>query len=234
MYAQFNVFHSMRYTFLSLLLLLSCSLPAYSQNDDLKAQAILFGAYKKYKTYQNVKIDFTYKSENAEYKLDQQYTATGYVQGVRHKISYTDHDVLTDGVSIWTYYKQRKSITITKYDPKDGMLTPDEIFREDFLQSGLVYKYVGDNKDAVKAGTEKPADIIEFAPKGRERTYMKFRIWINKDTNLMDSWRIWLRNGTFTTYNVKITPDVVLEPKFFDFDTSKLPKDVKIIDTRKK
>ncbi len=223
----------MKYTFFTLFFAFTCSLPAHCQTD-AKAQTILFGAYQKYKTYQNIKIDFVYKSENAEYKLDQQYTATGCVQGLRHKITYPDREVLTDGKSIWTYHKNRKTVIISTYDPKDGLLTPDEVFREDFLSSGLMYKYVGENKDAVKAGTEKPADIIEFAPKEHSRQYMKFRIWINKETSLMDSWRIWLRNGTYTTYTVTITPDVKLEPKFFDFDTSKLPKDVKIVDSRKK
>lgn len=210
-----------------------CILPAYSQTD-LKAQTILFAGYQKYKTFQNIKMEFAYKSENKEINLDQQYTGTGYVQGLKHRIIYPETEVLTDGTNIWTYYKQRKNVNITTYDPKDGTLTPEEVFREDFLQSGLGYKYVGENTEEVKTNKTKPADIIEFTPKDTKRTYMKFRIWINKETNLMDKWVIWLRNGTITTYTVTITPNVKLEPKFFDFDTSKLPKDVKITDRRKK
>lgn len=207
--------------------------PAYSQTD-VKAQTILFTGYQKYKIFQNIKIDFTYKSENKDLNLDQQSTGTGYIQSLRQRITYPDFEVLTDGTNIWTYYKKQKNVAITTYNPNDGMLTPDEIFREDFLHSGLTYKYIAENTDEVKAGTAKPADIIEFVPKDGKRTYMKFRIWINKETNLMDKWVIWLKNGTVTTYTVKITPDVKLEPKFFDFDTSKLPKDVKVIDKRKK
>jgi outer membrane lipoprotein-sorting protein len=209
----------------------SC-LPTYAQND-IKAQTILFTGYQKYKTFQNIKMDFAHKSVNEALKLDQQYTGTGYVQGNKHRIMYAEYEVLTDGTNIWTYYKQRKNVNITLYDPKDGMLTPEEIFREDFLQSGLTYKYIGENTDEVKAGSAKPADIIEFFPKDGKRTYTKFRIWINKETNLMDKWVTWLRNGTVTTYTITITPNVKLEPKFFDFDTSKLPKDVKITDRRK-
>lgn len=213
-------------------LILACA-PAYSQTDT-KAQTILFTGYQKYKTFQNVKIDFVYKSENAAYNLDQQSTGTGFIQGLRQRLIYPEFEVLTDGTSIWTYYKKNKNVTITTYNPNDGMLTPDEIFREDFLRSGLSYMYVAENTDEVKAGTDKPAHIIEFTPKDGKRNYVKFRIWLNKETNLMDKWVIWLKNGTVTSYVVKITPDVKLEPKFFDFDTSKLPKDVKIIDKRKK
>ncbi len=217
--------------FIFIFLLLACP-RAYSQTD-VKAQTILFGGYQKYKTFKNVKIDFAYKSENKEMNLDQQYTGSGYIQGLRQRISYPDFEVLTDGTNIWTHYKKNKNVSITTYNPNDGMLTPEEIFREDFLHSGLTYKYISDNANEAPAAG-KQADIIEFIPKEGKRNYQKFRIWINKETSLMDKWVIWLKNGTVTSYTVSITPDVKLEPKFFDFDTSKLPKDTKVIDRRKK
>ena len=91
---------------LSLLLSALAYAPAYSQTD-VKAQTILFAGYQKYKTFQNIKIDFTYKSENVEMNLDQQYTGSGHIQGLRQRINYPDFEVLTDGTNIWPYYKKQ-------------------------------------------------------------------------------------------------------------------------------
>jgi outer membrane lipoprotein-sorting protein len=218
------------------LLIFTCSRQLSAQNDP-QAEAILFTAYQKYKTYQNVKIEFTCTNENKERGLKTTYSGSGHVQGVKHRIQYPEREVITDGNNIWTYYKNSKQVVITTYNNKDGLLTPDEVFREDFLTSGLVYRYVGDNSKQLSedlTSNQNIVDIIEVLPKDSKRQYIRFNIYIDRKTKLMSAWEVFFKNGGSVLYRVKITPNTNIPANHFVFDKLQFPKDVKVNDLRKK
>jgi outer membrane lipoprotein-sorting protein len=207
---------------------------AKSQND-LKAQTILFEAYQKYKTYKNVRISFSTKIENLETKKTTNYEGKGYIEGVKYFIEYPEETILSDGKSIWSYPKSKKVVKIIEYNPNDGMLTPDEIFREDFIKSGLVYKYVKEEKDNTDlTGKAKKLDVIDFFPKENNRKYVSFRVWIDQNTKLITSWHVIMKNLSTLTYQIRLVPNDKIVGNPFVFDKTNFPKDVKIIDLRKK
>jgi outer membrane lipoprotein-sorting protein len=227
----------MLFRILCLLIALSGFYTSLIAQNDPQAEAILFTAYQKYKTYQNVKIDFTCTNENKERGLKQTYTGSGHIQGIKYRIQYPDREMITDGANIWTYYKAAKQVHINTYNNKDGLLTPDEVFREDFLTSGLVYKYIGDNSKELGedlTANQNIVDIIGFQPKDNKRQYIKFRVHIDRKSKLMNAWEVFLKNGGTIFYRVKITPNTKIPANHFILDEKTLPKDTKVTDFRKK
>lgn len=199
---------------------------------DQKATEILFGAYGKYRTYENIKIDFDCTIKNELDQIDTQFKGKGYVQGKKHTTVLDEKTTISDGKTTWDYDKKRNVVLIKHYDPKDDELTPFEVFQDDFLTRGLKYKYVGEEGVNDETGAETMVDVIEFTPKERTRQYYKFRIGIDKNTQLMRSWEVFMKNGSKVYYNMFIKPNISLPYKIFEFDKNKFPK-AKIIDRRK-
>lgn len=220
--------------FFKLLLIFTLFAQNIFAQTDQKAQLILLESYANYRTYNNVKLNFTVINEHKERNLYQSHDGTAYVSGKKHVVELPDQQVITDGTNVWTYNKTSKQILITKYNPNDGMITPDEIFREDFLTSGLIYKYLETKTQSNDLTTNKNAiDQIEFTPKDKKRKYTKFIISIDQKTKLMTNWKVFLNNGGTVTYKMKITPNVNVASNFFTFDKAKYPKDVQVSDFRK-
>ncbi len=203
--------------------------------NDLKAKGILMEAYQKYKTYKNVRIIFNTKITNIETNKTTSYDAKGYIEGVKYFIEYPEETTFSDGKSIWNYPKSKKTVKIIDYNPNDGMLTPDEIFREDFMKSGLTYTYLkSETQQGDLTGKAKTLDVIDFFPKENNRKYTSFRVWIDSNTKLITSWYVNMRNNSQITYTIKLIPNDKITGTPFYFDKTKFPKDVKIIDVRKK
>lgn len=218
----------------NLTLLFFCTILPFTlwAQDNLKAQMVLFDAYKKYKAYKNVQIDFIsttdHKAQHSELN------GTGYVQGLHYVIDYPDRKVISDGKSIWTYMPVQNKVFIRTYDPDDSALTPDKIFREDFMTRGLLYKYIENNPEDIDITTDaEPADIVELIPKDRRKDYFKFRIYIDRSTQLMNKWVVFMKSGGKVTYNLKITPNVTIEPGIFTFDATQYGNSLKVVDFRK-
>ncbi|TAE76238.1 MAG: hypothetical protein EAZ85_00500 [Bacteroidetes bacterium] len=224
----------MKYLLIFSLFFVCFNVQIFAQND-LKAQEILFEAYQKYKTYKNIRISFNTKVTNFETNKTFAYDAKGFIEGVKYFIEYPEETTMSDGKSIWNYPKSKKNVKIIDYNPNDGMLTPDEIFREDFLKSGLTYKYIkSETQQGDLTGKPKVLDVIDFFPKENTRKYSSFRVWIDSNTKLITSWQVNLRNNSQIFYTIKLTPNDKIIGTPFYFDKTKFPKDVKIIDLRKK
>lgn len=224
----------MKYLSIFCLFLIVFNTKTIAQND-FKAQQILLEAYQKYKTYKNVRISFNTKIRNIETEKITAYDAKGYIEGFKYFIEYPEETSMSDGKTIWNYPKSKKVVRIIDYNPNDGMLTPDEIFREDFIKSGLTYKYVkSEEQKADLTSTPRTLHLIDFFPKENTRKYTSFRIWIDANSKLMTSWYVNMKNNTQITYTIKLVPNDKITGTPFYFDKTKFPKDVKIMDLRKK
>ncbi|MEO1653678.1 MAG: hypothetical protein AAFU64_09045, partial [Bacteroidota bacterium] len=145
-----------------------------AQAQDAKAQNILISAYQNYRNYENIKIQFVSTTDNPSRNLHQSFKGVAYVKGLNHVIQLEDKEIISDGKTIWTYQKNSHKLFISNYNPQDHKITPDEVFREDFLRQGLVYKYL--NKESGSGGAPAPAirpeHVIEFIPKRNDRNYL--------------------------------------------------------------
>lgn len=214
-------------------LLLGIFITSTSFSQDQKANEVLFGAYGKYRTYANIKISFDCTIKNELDQIDKQFKGTGYVKGKKHTTVLKERSTISDGNTTWDYDKSKNMVLIKYYDPKDDEITPFEVFKEDFLTRGLKYKYIGEEGVKDETGAKTMVDVIEFTPKERTRQYYKFRIGIDKSTQLMRSWEVFMKSGGKVYYNMLIKPNVSLPYKIFEFDESKFPN-IEVIDKRKK
>ena len=207
----------------------------FAQNDP-KAQSILFGAYQKYKTYQNIKINFTTVTENKSRGLYKTQTGVAYVKDMNHVIELKDREIISDGRTIWTFVKSSKKVFISNYDPNDGKITPDEIFREDFLRRGLTYTYIESDNQESPGGmlpTIRSEDIIEFSPKQSDRNYLKFRLFIDRESHLINHWKVFLKNGSTIDYQMNITPNNQIPDSFFNYSAHRFPASSEVVDLRR-
>ena len=219
---------------LSLVCLLISDL-SFSQNDP-KAQSILFGAYQKYKTYQNIKINFTTITEHKSRGVYQTQTGVAYVKGMNHVIELNDRDIISDGRTIWTHMKNAKKVFISNYNPNDGKITPDEVFREDFLSRGLTYTYIEQDEQESPGSmlpTVRSEDIIEFLPRESKRNYLKFRLFIDRSTHLVNHWKVFMKNGSTIDYQMNITPNNQIPDSFFKYSAHRFPASAQVVDLRK-
>ncbi|MDX2303507.1 MAG: outer membrane lipoprotein carrier protein LolA [Microscillaceae bacterium] len=211
------------------------SFGAYSQHDS-QAQTILFTAYKKYKTYQNIKINFVSITENKSTGLNQNLEGIAYVKGLHHVIELPDREIISDGHTIWTYMKASQQLFISNYDPSDGKITPDEIFREDFLSKGLRYTYIDQDSEESQGGlmpAVRAEDVIEFSPTQPNRNYLNFRLFIDRETHLINHWKVFMKNGSTIDYQLNITPDVEISHNFFKYTPHRFSGVKEVIDLRK-
>lgn len=203
---------------------------------DSKAQGILISAYQNYRSYENIKIQFVSTTDNPSRNFHQSFEGVAFVKGLNHVIQLEDKEIISDGKTIWTYQKNSKKLFISNYNPEDHRITPDEVFREDFLRQGLVYKYI--NKETPQGGAPAPAirpeHIIEFIPKRNDRNYLKFRLYIDETSKLLNHWKVFLKNGSTTDYQMRISPNQELKDSFFKYYSGRYPSGTQIVDLRRK
>jgi len=204
----------------------------FAQHDP-EASQVLFASYNRYKTFQNVKIQFTQRTVNKSRNLDKKFNGTAYVKGKQHRIELPGQKVISDGTNIWTYRSKQKKVFIKTYDPDDPSLTPDKIFREDFLTRGLIFnKLIKNANDPSSDVSEKPQneDIVEIVPTNKRRAYSKFHLYINRSNKLVSKWVVFMKNGSTITYKVQLFPNSYIPSKHFE---AKFPRGTKVVDLRR-
>lgn len=198
-----------------------------------EASQVLFESYNRYKTFQNVKIQFSQRTVNPSRNLDKTVNGTAYVKGKKHRIELPGQEIVSDGDNIWTYRKSQKKVFVKTYDPEDASLTPDKIFREDFLTRGLIFnKLIKNTNDPSNDVSEQPKNenIVEIIPTNKRRAYTKFLLYINRSNKLVSKWVVFMKNGSTITYDVQLFPNSYI--KSSDFEPN-FPQGVKVVDLRR-
>jgi len=93
----------------ALLLLFTFSLSAQT---DTKAQKILNDVSAKTKSYNSIRIEFTYKMENTAQKINDSYKGVLISKGNKYKLTVSGQDVISDGKTVWTYLKDANEVQV--------------------------------------------------------------------------------------------------------------------------
>ncbi|MDR1554025.1 MAG: outer membrane lipoprotein carrier protein LolA [Prevotellaceae bacterium] len=213
---------------LTAFMLLFLSITFISAQSD--ARKILDAMTKKINSYSSVSIDFNIVHEDNQNKITDTENGRIVAKGkdfCKFKITMSNSDIYCDGKTKWLYMKDVDEINITSadFDSEEMNDNPVKFFTIDRKDMKYSYK---------KTFTEnqKLLDEIDFYPKDRNAAYSIIRLHIEKNTNHPLRIKYFGKDGNNYTINVdKITPNLTIDDKIFDFDTTTYPN-TEIVDLR--
>ena len=207
---------------------MSFSILAIAQDKqvDKKAQQILKKLSNKYKAFKSVKATFIITIEKAQDKNSEVQQGTIYLKGKKYKLEIAGQDVISDGVTRWTYVKDANEIQIDHQKTDENAITPTNVFT--MYEKGFLFKFTGEEKQ--KGMVYQLVELIPVDPKKKNITKVKLKI--NKKDNFIANAKIFDRNGSIQTINVdKFSPNVIKSDSIFSFNAKNFPG-AEVIDLR--
>jgi len=210
-----------------LLLFLMGTFKILNAQTDAKAKAILAQVSKKYRSYDVVRADFVFTTENPQSNSKESQEGTLYVKANanKYKMQMTEQDMVSDGKSVWTYLKDDKEVQVADVDNTEDGINPARIFT--IYEKGFKYLYTGDSRSGNKI-----YQMIDLSPLDIKKPFFKIRLSIDKVARQIANVVIFDKNGNKYTYSIKtFTPNVKVPESTFAFDAKKYPG-VEVVDLR--
>jgi outer membrane lipoprotein-sorting protein len=210
----------------SILLFLSINFVA-GQSD---ARKILDAMTKKINSYTSVSIDFNIVHEDNQNQITDTESGRLIAKGkdfCKFKITMPNSDIYCDGQTKWLYMKDVDEINIFLADFESEEMNDNPVKFFTVNRKDMKYSYK-------KTFTEnqRELDEVDFYPKDKNAAYSIIRLHIEKNTNHPLSIKYFGKDGNNYIIKVnKITPNLTIDDKLFDFDITKYPN-TEIVDMR--
>lgn len=198
------------------------SIPVNAQKDPV-AKGILDAMSAKYKAIPSFSTNFSYTMEDPEEEINEKFEGRIIVMKNKFKFNMESHEVINNGVTVWTFLKDDNEVTISDFDPEEQEISLSNIFN--IYKNG--YKYLFLDNESTGAN-----DVIDLVPEDLEKTFYKIRMTIKKGTSDLQSFKIFDKSGSRYLYKIKkFKVDTSITANDFTFDENAYP-DVEIIDFR--
>lgn len=195
-----------------------------AQDADNKSKEILSNLANKIKSYNTLRVDFTYKMENKQEKINESINGILYLKKEKYRLELDQQIVICDGKTVWTYLKDANEVQINNVTESEDEITPQNIFT--IYEKGHRSKHIREGQE-----NGKKVHVVELVPK-ETKQYYKVRLNIEKTTNMLVSAVVFDRNNTTFTYTIsKNQPNISIADEKFTFNAASYPK-VEIIDLR--
>jgi len=212
---------------LALLFAFVCMVNLVKGQTDPKAKAILDEVSKKYRSYTNIKADFTFSIENKQNNLKQTDKGTIYARAnsKKYKVTMAERDLISDGKVQWTYLKNDDEVQISAADNSEDALNPANVFT--LFEKGFKYIYNGERKVGNKV-----YQMIDLSPVDTKKPYYKIRLSIDKATKQLSNALIFDKNSSTYTYSISgFVPNAKVPESTFMFNAKSYPG-VEVVDLR--
>ena len=207
---------------------------AFAQKD-AQAKTILSQVSQKFKAFNLIKTDFTFKLDNPQGggKQTQNGTLLANAKTGKYKVTLfnaanktaIDQEIFCDGKTQWTYSVKDKEAQVSTAGKADDELNPAQLFT--IYEHGYKYVYTGDEKL-----NGKPCQVIDLSPESTNKTFFKIRLYIDKLKKQLYSATLFDKGGSHYTYTLNnITPNVKVADDVFTYD-KKLHPGVEVVDLR--
>ena len=125
-----------------------------------------------------------------------------YLKGSKYKLQIAGQEIISDGVTRWTYVKDANEIQVDNQKNNNNSISPTTIFT--IYEKGWQSKYSGEVKVNKVAYQQ-----IELVPTdGNSKNVFKVKLTINKANKTISSAKIYDKNGAIQTISVeKLIPD---------------------------
>lgn len=192
---------------------------AFAQNDN-KAQAILKEVADATKKHNTIRIEFTYKMENAAQKINDSYKGVLVSKGDKYKLTVSGQDVISDGKTVWTFLKDANEVQVNNAGEDADAITPNN----------LLSAYTKNFKAKLikESATEQ---IIELTPV-QKKNFNKVKVVIDRNKKMINTLSIFDKNGSVYSY---IVNKMDVNQNFYDNMFTFKPADhpgVEVIDMR--
>jgi outer membrane lipoprotein carrier protein len=221
----------MKYYLISLIAFLTLSGGIFAQVElakDPEAKKILDRVSQKNKSFANLRIKYTYKVENNQTGKEENFKGYAFLSGKKYKIIIPGNELISDGITVWTYMKESAEVTITNAEnDEESIFNPMKLFTA--YESGYKYLLIGE-----ETIDSKQYHVIDLFPELNETSpYSKIRLKINTQTDLIYAFETYEKSGV--NYYITVSEyksDIKIADKLFVFDQSKYPADIEIVDLR--
>jgi outer membrane lipoprotein-sorting protein len=148
------------------------------------------------------------------------------MKGTKYRVSVPGQEIFSDGSNTWTYDKNANEVTITRYDPSSGSITPQKMFTN-FYDKDFLYKLNGEKKSGAKTIQE-----VELTPIDKSRNFDKVVVNIDKAGQFINSTKVFEKAGNRYTISVNsLLTNKSIDENMFVFDQKKYPG-VEVVDLR--
>jgi outer membrane lipoprotein carrier protein len=210
-----------------LMMLNMSSVTQAQQDPEQQAEEVLDALALQYGQYDVIKAEFRYIIESRDEQDDfrEEQKGTVWLQGRKFRLDLGAQEIICDDKTIWTHIKDAREVQVNHFNDAEFEFHPSEIFtvyKEDYR-----YIYVGKQ---VSGG--EVFDVIELNPLDRNDMIFKVRLYVNQNTGLIETSKVFEKTGMVYTYEIlSFEPNPSIENNFFSFRKDQYP-DVKVIDLR--
>jgi outer membrane lipoprotein-sorting protein len=194
--------------------------------EDPRAHEILNAVRRHLKSFNSIKIEFTYVHENRITNTrDNSMKGTLLLRGNRYNLTFMGQNSRSDGKTVWNYNRDTREIYIENADPK-SMETMNPIALIETYEQNFRAKLI--REDVENGVAVMHIDLIPF----EARSFHKIRMITDKARNTIVATEIHEKGGSIFTFRVdRMQTNVSAPNSEFTFDLSKLPG-VEVIDLR--
>jgi len=191
-----------------------------SQGNDPEATVILKRLKDKYTSFASLYSEYVLTIDNRETKETQNGKITQ--KGSKFHVDNNGNRIFCDGVTIWMYVKNNNVVQINNFEEDEDPMSPGRILK--IYESENEYLYAITSQDQVKAE-------IEFKPLKKDADFFKIRIEVDKAKNEVRYIKVFAKDGTTYTLDIKTIRSASPTDAQFVFKKESFPG-VKVEDLR--
>ena len=211
-------------TLFIIILTITTSFSAFTQEKDEKAKYILDKLSARTKAYKTIKAKFQFTLTNKTEGINESQNGSIQIKGEKYFLSIAGQNVISDGKDIYTVLKEAEEVQINNIPEEDeeGFINPNTIFT--LYEDGFKYKYVKE---------ENGEQLVNLYPKEVEdKDFHRITLYINKAKNQISKIKIFSKDGSLTTYRINsFIVNSSINDNYFTFDKTKNPN-FEVIDLR--
>jgi len=188
------------------------------------SEEILKQVSEKTKSFNSIKISFTYNMDNPTAKIHETETGVLLVKGDQYKLDIAGQKVIMDGKTSWTYISEANEVQINSVEEDENSLTPTKLltsYSEDY-KSKLINEITKDGRALY---------VIELKP-NTEKSFTDVELNVDKELYRIMKIAIKDKSGNTFSYMVnKFETNVAVKDTDFNFNAQDYPG-VEVIDMR--
>jgi len=194
--------------------------------NDADAEAVLEKVSEVYSQIESGQGKFTMIIENLEAGVNENQTGFFFIKDDMYRIESDMLDRVTNGETVWTYFKDDEELQITDFDPEEEEINPAEIFNL-YTKDYSYPEYKDTTIDSFEF------HVIDLYPNDEQESYAKVSLIINKVSNFIVKAVVESKNGSFVTYQIdSFKPNTLSNNDLFNVSASDYGSDIDVIDLR--
>jgi len=191
---------------------------------EIRGQQMLRTTRDRIKSFQTLRIYFTYNMESTMQNNSETYQGELLLQGDRYIMKLDDNLFISDGVTTWSYLADLNEVYINHFGASEDAITPTALL--DDFENRFRARYM---RRETHQG--KPVEIIDLLPT-TPQAFHKFRVAIDPTNQMLVYTIAYDREGGTFKYTInRFEPNPRVPSNAFSFDASRFPG-LEIIDLR--